>query len=129
MAKVFIILSHNLTDDQEHSLKSDMNIADTVYMPDNLKKLWSNINPYLESISDILEPMKLWLSSNGAKGDYAVIQGDMGASFIMINYAFSLGMIPCYTTTERIVIKETEKDGSVNLIKKFKHIIFRRYEK
>ena len=129
MKKIFILISHKLTDEQLISINNDLHIEEVVYMPDELKKIWSNIPPTAESIKSTIAPIHDWLSKNANKGDYAIIQGDMGVTYITINFAFSLDLIPCYTTTERITISEKDEKGTVNLIKKFKHVRFRLYEK
>lgn len=98
-------------------------------MPENLQTLWSNIPPEKESICEILNPVRLWLKNNAKQEDYALIQGDMGATYQMINYSFSIGIIPCYTTTRRVSIQEKNINGTVNVIKEFKHERYRIYEK
>ena len=61
------------------------------------------------------------------RGDYALIQGDFGACYIMVNFAFEQGLIPIYSTTVREAIEEPKDDGSVKLVHQFNHQIFRRY--
>lgn len=53
----------------------------------------------------------------------------MGATYQIINYCFSIGVIPCYTTTKRVSIQEKNNNGTVNVIKEFKHERYRIYEK
>ena len=129
MANIFILLSHKLTQSQIDAFKSELNIVNIIHLPENLQHLWSNIPPEPEKIYDILQPVRLWLKENANPNDYALIQGDMGATYQMINYAFSLNMHPCYTTTERISLQEKNNNGTINLIKQFKHVRFRLYEK
>ncbi len=129
MINIFILLSHKLTQEQKDALKNELQITNIIYLPENLQSLWSNIPPEPENIHDILEPFRLWLKENAKNGDYALIQGDMGATYQMINYAFSINLYPCYTTTARISLQEQDNNGIVNLIKQFKHIRFRLYEK
>ena len=61
------------------------------------------------------------------KGDYILIQGDFGACFLMVQFAFEKGFIPIYSTTEREAVETHGEDGSVSLTHRFKHRIFRRY--
>ncbi|MDE7315231.1 MAG: hypothetical protein K2N11_05955 [Mucispirillum sp.] len=129
MPNIFILLSHQFTEEQISDINSELQISSIIYMPENLYSLWSNIPPEPEKIHDILNPIRLWLKENAKSGDYALIQGDMGATYQMINYAFSINMYPCYTTTERISLQEKDDNGTVNLIKQFKHVRFRLYEK
>lgn len=129
MANIFILLSHKLTQEQIEALKNELQIDNIIHMPEDLQALWSNIPPGKKYIYDILNPIRLWLNENAKSGDYALIQGDMGATYQMINYAFDTGLIPCYTTTKRVSLQEKNNDGTVNLIKQFKHVRFRLYEK
>lgn len=129
MANVFILLSHQLTQEQIEALKSEFQIENIIYMPKDLQTLWGNIPPEKESICEILNPVRLWLKNNAKQKDYALIQGDMGATYQIINYCFSIGIIPCYTTTKRVSIQEKNNNGTVNVIKEFKHERYRIYEK
>lgn len=129
MADIFILLSHSLTSEQVSALKNELHIENIIYMPDDLKSIWSNIPPENESIYEILNPIRKWLQENAKQEDYALIQGDMGATYQMINYCFSKGFIPCYTTTKRVSLQEKNIDGTVNVVKQFKHVRFRMYEK
>lgn len=129
MANIFILLSHKFTQSQISDIKNELKIDNIINLPENLQHLWSNIPPEPEKIYDILQPFRLWLKENAKPDDYALIQGDMGATYQMINYAFSLNMHPCYTTTERISLQEKNNNGTINLIKQFKHVRFRLYEK
>lgn len=129
MPNIFILLSHKLTQEQIEALQNELQIDNIIYLPENLQLLWSNIPPELEKIYDILNPIRLWLNENAKTNDYILIQGDMGATYQMINYSFSIGLIPCYTTTKRVSVQEKNNNGTVNVIKEFKHVKFRMYEK
>lgn len=129
MSKIFIFLSHTLTQEQMCAIKDELNVVDIINLPDELQLLWGNIPPEPERIYDILQPFHIWLKANSQYGDYVLVQGDMGATFQIVNYAFSIGLKPCYTTTKRNTIQEYNNDGTVNLIKQFKHVRFRLYEK
>lgn len=129
MANMLVLLSHQLTGDQIQSIYNDLMLDDIIYLPEELKNLWSNIDPNIVSISELLIPFKNWIDITATQGDYIVIQGDMGATYNMINYAFDKKLIPCYTTTKRVTIDEQGINGTVNLTKQFKHVRFRVYEK
>ncbi len=58
-----------------------------------------------------------------------LIQGDFGACHIMVNFAFYLGLVPCYSTTAREVIEKPLQDGAITVTHNFRHIRFRRYER
>lgn len=129
MSRIFVILSHTLTQEQTLSAYNDLKIKDIVYMPENLKKIWSSIPPEKEKIQHTIEPILNWIKENTQENDYIIIQGDMGAVYITINYAFKLKLKPCYTTTKRVTLNEENNNGTVNIIKQFKHVRFRLYEK
>jgi hypothetical protein len=81
----------------------------------------------LEGIDGYLAPIKDWLAQEGKAGDYILIQGDFGATWIMVNHAFKLGLVPVYSTTERQAEQTIAADGAVQLIHHFRHRRFRRY--
>ena len=125
---LFLIFNHEITPVQESDARSFLGIEQIICLPPDLKDLWRKIPPDLTEISNYLEPVKDWLARQAKKNDYVLIQGDCGACFIMVNFAFETGLIPIYSTTEREAVEEHEKDGTVNLVHQFRHRIFRRYE-
>ena len=90
--------------------------------------MWKSVPPDLPEITGYLDPVKKWLGDNAAPSDYVLIQGDFGATYLMINFALDMGLIPVYSTTDREVVEKQDDDGSVSLVHRFKHRIFRKYE-
>ena len=127
-ATLFLIFNHKITSHQQKDAETALGIGAIRELPFELKELWSNIPPLLTEVKDYLEPIKTWLARQAVRGDYALIQGDFGACYIMVNFAFEIGLIPIYSTTGREVIEAHQPDGSVQLTHNFKHKIFRRYE-
>lgn len=128
MAKsLFLLFNHQFTAAQEADARASLGIECVVNLPDHLQDLWSNIPPDLEEISSYLVPITDWLKSSGNPGDYALIQGDFGACYLMAQVAFSGKMVPIYSTTERSASEELDLDGSIILTHHFQHRIFRRY--
>lgn len=125
---LFLIFNHDITPVQENDARSSLGIEQIICLPSNLKDLWRQIPPDLTEISNYLEPIKTWLARQAAKSDYVLIQGDFGACFIMVKFAFETGLIPIYSTTEREAAEEYMEDGTVNLSHQFRHRIFRKYE-
>lgn len=125
---LFLIFNHQITQKQEADAFISLDVKKVVCLPDELKNLWSQIPPDLPKIGGYLEPLKNWLARQAKKNDYVLIQGDFGACFILVNFAFEIGLIPIYSTTEREADEEYEKDGTVNLVHQFRHRIFRKYE-
>lgn len=104
-----------------------MGVERLVGLPPDLKSMWQRIPPELSEIDAYLKPIKTWLETEAKKGDYVLIQGDFGACFLMVGFAFKLGLIPIYSTTEREAVEEYGADGSVTLTHRFRHRIYRRY--
>ncbi len=129
MTKMLLVFSHELTQEQIEDAKVALNINEFVPMPSDMQKLWQNIPPSEISIIKYIEPFHRFLKDNADSGDYALIQGDFGAVYLMVNFAFSLGFIPVYATTDRDVVEKRMPDNSVRSERVFKHRIFRRYEK
>lgn len=97
-------------------------------MPAEVGDLWRRVPPELPSIENHLAPVKDWLAARAGPGDYALIQGDFGACFILVRFAFEQGLIPVYSTTEREAEEIHLGGGGVQLSHRFRHVIFRRYE-
>ena len=128
MPKMLLLFSHELTVDQREDADASLTINEFVPLPLDLQELWMNISPTKPLLSAYLEPFCIWIRENANSGDYVLIQGDFGAAYSMVNYAFSAGLIPVYATTERELVETRMSDGSVKLERIFKHMMFRRYE-
>lgn len=124
---LFLLFNHQLTPDQERDARRSLSITRIVEPPEELRELWGNVPPDLPELAAYLEPVKLWLTTHAGPGDYVVIQGDFGATFLMVNFAFSRGLTPIYSTTEREAKEEMQPDGSVELVHRFLHKRFRKY--
>ncbi len=124
---LFLIFNHNITSLQETDARNSLGIQRIIDMPPDIKKLWRQIPSGLPKISSWLNPVKNWLASQAQKNDYLLVQGDFGACYIMANFAFKIGLLPIYSTTERKAVEEHGDDGTIKLVHHFKHQIFRKY--
>ncbi|MDI6688183.1 MAG: CRISPR-associated protein Csx20 [Desulfobacterales bacterium] len=124
---LFLIFNHDITPVQESDARSSLGVKQIINMPPDLKDLWRQIPPDLPEISNYLSPVKDWLAGEAKKNDYVLIQGDFGACFIMVNFAFKKGLIPIYSTTDREVAEKQQLDGTVRLVHNFKHQSYRKY--
>ena len=124
---MFLIFNHEITSRQKEDVYISLGVQQITDLPYDLKELWRQVPPDLTEISRYLEPVKEWLAENASRSDYVLIQGDFGACYIMVNFAFKKGFIPIYSTTERQAVEEHGDDGTVKLTHQFKHHIFRRY--
>jgi len=129
MFSLFLIFNHTFTRVQRDDAIASLGVGRIVDMPPDYQKIWSDIPPDLPAIEAYLEPVQAWLKTKACENDFALIQGDFGACHIMVNYAFKIGLIPIYSTTQREMIEEFLEDGSTRLTHHFQHRIFRRYEK
>ena len=127
MSDLFLIFNHEITPVQESDARNSLGVEKITDLPPDLKELWRQVPPDFAEISGYLGPVKTWLKLQAAKNDYVLIQGDFGASYIMVNFAFEIGVIAIYSTTTRDATEEYDKDGSVRITHQFKHKAFRKY--
>jgi hypothetical protein len=124
---LFLIFNHQLTSKQERDARHSLGIQRIEDLSSKLQSIWNNIPPYLSEISAYLVPIQNWLKVNAKQNDYVLVQGDFGACYIMVNFAFEMGLIPVYSTTLRDAVEEHKDDGTVKLVHQFNHQIFRKY--
>ncbi|MHA1793736.1 MAG: CRISPR-associated protein Csx20 [Promethearchaeota archaeon] len=129
MNKMILCFSHQLTENQEENAREVLKVNEFITLSDDLQQLWSNIPPKLESLTNYLSPLKEWIEKTTSKGDLILVHGDFGAVFQIVEFAFKLGLRPVYATTERKIIEKKMPDGTVNISRIFKHVLFRNYEK
>ena len=127
MSSLFLIFNHSMTQDQIQDAKQSLGVNNIIEMPEELKKVWSQIPPAPASINNILDPIKEWLASSAKPLDYVLIQGDFGASYLLIQFALSHDLIPLYSTTARQAVESMQPDGRMKVEHLFKHQIFRKY--
>ena len=128
MTDFYLVFNHTLTTLQESSAKTSLGVERVIDLPPLLKNLWSVVPPELPGLLNYLQPLKDWLVERAQFSDYILIQGDFGATYLMVKFAFENGLVPVYSTTVRNAIEEHNADGSVRLLHHFKHIRFRKYE-
>jgi len=127
MPDLILIFNHEITPRQEEDARWSLDVQQIVDLPPDLKELWRHIPPDLSGLSGYLEPIKTWLKEESGKADDVRIQGDFGATYIMVNIALKFGLVPVYSTTKREAVEKHESDGAVSLTHRFKHQIFRKY--
>lgn len=127
LKQMLLLFSHKLTENQKKDAKENWEIERFIALPEELQQLWSNVDPDLESLEDLLLPMHIFVQEELQKNDIVLIQGDFGASCMMAKFVKSMGMVPVYATTKRFAEEYIENGKN---IKKsiFVHRRFRRYE-
>lgn len=125
--RLWVILSHNLTDKQLQEATNELGVEDIRVVPAELKAIWSSINPEGRNMPiDDLLPILGWLKE-ARKDDYALIQGEFGATVWLVREAKKLGLVPIYATTRRVVKERSDEQGNVITERVFQHVNFRFY--
>ena len=122
---MLLLFSHNLTEKQKEDAQK-LGVGTFVSLPEPLQKIWSHIDPEADSIVSILDEIKSFVKIHTQKGDMVLIQGDFGATYHMVAYAKSLGLVALYATTKRNCNTYMKND----LLYKestFEHVKFREY--
>lgn len=129
MKTLFLIFSHTLTPEQVLDAEASLGVSEFIGLPPDLQTLFSQVPADLESLQQYLRPIFNWIDQNASDNDdYVLIQGDFGATYLLVDYCKTFGYaIPIYATTERAVINETQEDGSVTVQRIFRHKRFRKY--
>lgn len=104
-----------------------MGVSDIVYLPSDFQSFWSQIPPEGELPIERLNEIIRWLKDNGNIGDYVLVQGEFGAVFYIVDFCFQYGLVPIYSTTKRIVLKEEDSNSKVVKTNVFEHVAFRKY--
>lgn len=123
MKKMFVLISHNLTEEQKDQALRVFGVENIVNIADDA---WSSINPSDENILDALSVYKKELMLEAKAGDILLVQGDFGATYNMINFAKNIGLKTIYATTKRVV-QELIIDRKSVTRREFKHEKFREY--
>ena len=127
MRKAFIILNHLLTKTQESELRSEFEVERIIEMPEVFKEIWGGISAqndlFNSGVRDIIE----WLKIDSQPSDVVVVQGEWGASFLIVDFCFCNKLIPLYASSERLYEQKDLKDGRVKRTHIFKHVRFKRY--
>ncbi|MGB9617843.1 MAG: CRISPR-associated protein Csx20 [Desulfomonilaceae bacterium] len=124
---LFILFNHTLTVSQEADARQSLGVAAIISPPPEISRLWADIPPESDSLTDYLTPIYAWLTQEARPGDYVLIQGEFGATWLMVNQAMRLGLIPIYSTTRRVAEDVILPNGVVETRHRFAHVRFRRY--
>ncbi len=124
---LFLLFNHRFTAPQEADARVTLGIEAIVPLPPNLQVIWSQVPADLPGLVAYLRPILDWLASQAPAGDYVFIQGDFGATYLLVRFALERSLIPIYATTRRRAREEPQADGSVKMTHHFQHQTFRRY--
>ena len=125
---MFLMFNHSLSKDQETDARHIWGTQlQFVGLPTQLKALWAQIPADKEMLFDTLAPFRTWLEKASCPNDLVLIQGDFGATWLMVHYALTNNLVPVYSVTARQAREETAPDGTVKTTHVFKHRMFRLY--
>jgi hypothetical protein len=127
MPTLFLLFNHQFTPAQHQAAREELGVRQVVSLPPRLQDLWGQMPPEVPALRDYLEPVRVWLAAAARPGDYVLVQGDFGATYLMVGWAREQGFIPVYATTSREAVEEHRPDGSVKMVHYFQHQRFRRY--
>lgn len=129
MNKLFLIFNHELTEEQKKDSFNNLYVSEIIKLPPELSVFWSNIPPDIELNHEMFLDLEKFLVENRDPKviNYCLIQGDFGATVYMVNWCFKNGFVPIYATTKRVSKEVKKQDGTVEVIKIFRHEQFRRY--
>ncbi len=130
--KAFIILNHKPNQEQLEDLKR-MGVEEIVRLPEELKKIWADIDPAAEDVIGQIRPILSWLEGEIKKakkaGEEAVVwvQGEPAATEAVVLFSVALGAKPIMATSRRESVETPAPDGSVTKTSVFRHVRFREY--
>lgn len=124
---LIVLLNHDLSQNQKEGARFELGVSNIKYMSNENRELWSKIDPTLLTLSDLIEPLLFELQMISKEKDYVLVQGDFGATYMVVSFCKLNGLIPIYSTTKRISEDILLKNGRVKTRKIFRHVMYRVY--
>ena len=125
MSKVFCLLNHSLTKKQIEELRNRFCANEIIYPSENLSARWSQIPTSEELDISTVKNVIEWLTI-AEEGDFFIVQGEYGLTFILVDYALQHKLIPLYAVTKRMASERVEGE-KVSRQYVFEHVCFRKY--
>ena len=125
--KTFCLLNHVLTENQEMELEKKFRSERIVYPQKELSDEWAQVPPSEQIDLGIAGRVARWLS-DAERGDILIVQGEMGLTFAIVDYALRNGLVPVHAVSRR---EECEVRDGEQVTKRhvFRHVCFRKYER
>jgi len=123
---MYLFFSHQLTSSQYQEAKEKWGVEEFVSLPPHLQKLFSEVPPEIEDLSEYIRPFISFILETYKKEDLILLQGEYGIVYKLVNISKSIGIIPIYSTTVRKIVEKKVK-GKVVKVSEFSHVLFRRY--
>ena len=125
MKTMFVLMSHPMTEEQRTDAQKRYGVERFVFLD---REPWSQIHPEDETVLPHLAKLRERLKKEAKPGDILFVQGDFGATYVMVQFAHTLKMIPVYATTRREAEERVEGDRIITT-RVFRHVRFREYER
>ena len=127
MKKMILLFSHRLNEKQRLDAETTFEVREFISLPQELQKMWSNVDPDAESVEPITEPIKEFLQKSASENDIVLVQGDFGLVYHIVSYCKQNKFIPVYATTKRNSVEYSQNNQN---FKKsvFEFRRFREYE-
>jgi len=126
LKRFHLIFNHTLTQRQIEDAKGSFGIEEMVPLPEDMQSLWSNLPPDMERLVPYLDPLLSYIDHHVTADDVALVQGDFGATCLVVRQIKARGAIAVYATTRRSGV-EKHIDGKVVKTSIFEHVRFREY--
>lgn len=123
--KLFILTNHTATQQQLDDARLSLGVSEFVDLPVDLKTLWGNVPPDIESVTEYVIPLLCWLDSSLQNEDIVWVQGEWGVTLAVIDWCRNRKVRCVYSTTKRVAIETPSPDGSIALTHVFSHVRFR----
>lgn len=127
MPRFISVLNHDLTVEQLEEIHQRLGCDDVITLPGDLKEVWSQVPAAGPLNAEGLSGIVTFLRSVSRKGDYLLVQGDFGATWYIVEFGFSLGLVPVYSTSKRRYSEQSVSGGFIAREHLYKHVAFRRY--
>lgn len=128
MPNLIVLFNHTLTAEQVADAGSALGVARIIEPPPGIRRLWGQVPPDPPTLREYLAPVCRWLDETAAQGDFVLVQGEFGATFLLAGHCLRKGYIPLYSTTRRQAVEKHLGGGAVEVSHLFSHVRFRRYE-
>jgi len=123
---MLLLFNHALTPKQQLDASTVLGVTEIVPLPQDLQRIWTSVPATLTALGDWIAPVKEWVMDCAQAGDYVLVEGDFGATYLMVSFSLEHGLIPICSTTERTATEERQEDGSIK-VRRFRHRYFREY--
>ena len=126
MCKAYCLMNHELTRKQIDELEKRFFACEIVCPEKSLAERWGQVPALPELDMVLIGDVVRWLSS-AAEGDLLLVQGEVGSTFMIVDYGLKRGLIPLHAVTRR-VSAEVREGETVRKTNVFEHACFRKYE-